>query len=254
MKIGIISGHEIPNLIKNPEEIIVETPFDDVLVKVSQLGNHDLFFINRHGENPNIPPHKINYLANIQALASSHVKCILTVNTVGSMKKSIRPGDFVIPHDFIDFTKSRQYTFFDEKQIHIDMTQTYCPFLRQKLIESAHNIKAITIHDKGIYLVTEGPRLETVSEIKYFSQFADMVGMTAVPEINLAKEKGMCYASICVVCNMAAGLQKVLSSDGIRQLYKKQESSVAKILVNTINSLRNKRKCNCKDVLLKATL
>ena len=89
MKIGLISGHQIPNLLINPEEITVETPFGEIIVETSSLGNHELFFIKRHGEKSNLPPHKVNYLGNIQALASSHVDRILAVGTVGSLKKNI---------------------------------------------------------------------------------------------------------------------------------------------------------------------
>ena len=121
MKIGLISGHRVPNLLIGPEKIPVETPFGDIMVETSSLGDHELFFINRHGEKSNLPPHKVNYLGNIQAFASSHVDCILAVGTVGSIKKNIVPGDFVVPDDFIDFTKSRPYTFFDEERVHVPL-------------------------------------------------------------------------------------------------------------------------------------
>lgn len=255
MKIGIISGHSIPKLIKNPENIKVETPYGDISVEISKLGRHDIFFINRHGAASNLPPHKVNYLGNMQAFASSHVECILSIGTVGSMKKSIQPGDFVIPHDFVDFTTSRPQTFFDDKRIHVDMTNPYCPSLRDVMIHSCKKMKDTKAHEKGIYLATEGPRLETASEIQFLSQFADIVGMTGVPEVVLARERGICYASLCVVCNMAAGLQNRLTADEIAQLYKEQQPAISKILKSTIESLQDKRKpCHCKTVLDKASL
>ena len=171
MKIGIISGYSIANFIKDPEKIMVETAFGDISIEVSRMKKHDLFFINRHGEKSDIPPHKVNYLGNVQAFASSHVECILSIGTVGSMKKVLQPGDFVIPHDFIDFTKSRQRTFFDYKRVHIDMTNPYCPSLRVSLINNCKKNRGVNFHEKGIYLTTEGPRLETASEINFFSKF-----------------------------------------------------------------------------------
>ena len=255
MKIGIISGHEIQNLIQNEETIKIETSYGDVTVQTAGLRNNEIFFINRHGENSNIPPHKINYLANIQALASCHIDCIFAIGSVGSLKKNIKPGDFVVPHDFIDFTKSRKYTFFDDKRVHVDMTDPYCMPLRSILINTAKKTDSAKIFDGGIYLATEGPRLETAAEIGFFSKFADIVGMTGVPEVVLARERGICYASLCVVCNMAAGLQSKLTADEIKTLYKEKEPVISKILKSTIESLDDKRRnCNCKDVLSKALL
>ncbi len=254
MKIGIISGHSIADLIKDPEKIMVETAFGDISVEVSRMKKHDLFFINRHGEKSVIPPHKVNYLGNMQAFASSHVEYVLSIGTVGSMKNSIQPGDFVIPHDFIDLTKSRQQTFFDDKRVHVDMTNPYCPSLRDSLIKNCKKAHGATFHDKGVYLATEGPRLETASEINYFSKFADIVGMTGVPEVVLARERGICYASLCVVCNMAAGLQNKLTADEISRIYTEKESVISNILQLTIDSIDVERDCNCKNDLSKATL
>jgi len=255
MKIGMISGHKIPDIIRKPEKITVETPYGDIIVEISKLGKHDIFFISRHGSQSNLPPHKVNYLGNLQAFASSKVECIISISTVGSIKKSINAGDFVIPHDFIDFTKSRPYTFYNDKRIHVDMTNPYCPSLREILLHSGKQIKNIKIHEKGVYLATEGPRLETSSEIQFFSQYADIVGMTGVPEVVLARERRICYASLCVVCNMAAGLQKKLTAGEISKLYKGKQPVISKILKTAIESLQDERKqCRCKTVLGKASL
>jgi len=254
MKIGIISGYRIPYLNKNPEKLMVETTFGDVQILFTNYGEHEIFFINRHGKNLNIPPNKINYCANIQALAASHVDNIISIGTVGSMNKNIQPGDFVIPHDFIDFTKFRPLTFFENRRIHVDMTNPFCPSLRRLFIKSCKKLCDIAIHEKGVYLTTEGPRLETASEIKMFLNFADIVGMTLVPEIVLAREKGICYASICIVCNMATGLQNKLNANEILEIYTEKEPIILKILHSTIESIDNKQDCDCKHDLFKATL
>jgi 5'-methylthioinosine phosphorylase len=254
MKIGILCGHHMPDLMKKPEKIRVETPYGEVTVYVSKLGAHDLFFIHRHGEQSNLPPHRVNHRGNIQAFASSHVFCIFSVGTVGSMKKAIRPGDLVIPHDFIDVTKSRSQTFFDEKRVHVDMTEPFCSTLREALLQSCDKISDITFHEKGVYLATEGPRLETAAEIKLYSMVADIVGMTMVPEVVLAREKGICFASLCLVCNMATGLQNRLTADEIASVYKKKEPVISKVLQLTIESLDQKRSCHCPVDVSKATL
>ena len=253
MNIGILCGHLLPDLIKQGETIRVETPYGPILVQVSSLGTHELFFIQRHGEEPGLPPHKVNYRGNIQALSASHVSCILSVSTVGSMKKQIQPGELVIPHDFLDMTKSRPVTFFDDSRVHVDMTDPFCPELRTSLVEACKAART-KCHDKGVYLATEGPRLETAAEISFFSASADIVGMTLVPEVVLAREKGVCFAALCLVCNMAAGLQHRLTADDIARVYAKQEPSIAQVLRRTIESLDEHRSCRCSMDIAKATL
>jgi len=254
MKIGILCGQQMPDLMKNPERIRVDTRYGDIIVYTSILGDHELFFIQRHGEQLNLPPHRINHRGNIQALAASHVSCVFSIGTVGSMKKTIRPSDLVIPHDFIDVTKSRTQTFFDDRRVHVDMTEPFCSSLRNALQKSCEKISDVTFHESGVYLVTEGPRLETAAEIKLYSMVADIVGMTMGSEVVLAREKGMCFASLCVVCNMAAGLQNRLTADEIASVYKKKEPVISKILQLTIQSLDEKQPCHCPGDVSKATL
>ncbi len=254
MNIGILCGHDMPDLVKNPEKISVDTPYGKVLVDASPLGTHTVYFIHRHGEQGNLPPHRVNNLGNIQALASCHVASIFSVGTVGSMKKNIQPGDLVIPHDFIDATKSRPQTFFEDKRVHVDMTEPFCSGLREALIDSGKQLKGITIQPKGVYLVTEGPRLETAAEIALYSTVADIVGMTLVPEVVLAREKGICFASVCLVCNMAAGLQDRLAAEEIASMYAKKEPVISRLLKTTIASLDETFSCHCPGDVSKATL
>lgn len=254
MRIGILSGHHMLDLMKNPDDIKVHTPYGDIVLRVSTLGKHEVFFVQRHGEFANLPPHRVNHLGNIHALAVSHVSNVFSVGTVGSMQKAIRPGDFVIPHDFIDATKSRPVTFFDDQRVHVDMTEPFCPSLRELMVKTCRNLKDVTVQDHGVYLVTEGPRLETAAEIRLYSKVADIVGMTLAPEVILAREKGMCFASLCLVCNMAAGLQQRLKANEITAIYKKKEPLISNILRLTIQSLDEKQPCLCPSDISKATL
>jgi len=244
----------MPDLLKNPETIKVHTPYGEIVLSIAILGDHEVFFLQRHGEQANLPPHRVNHLGNIHALAVSHVSCIISVGTVGSMKKTIHPGDLVIPHDFIDVTKSRPVTFFNDQRVHVDMTEPFCPSLRQLLLKTCTKLPDVTVHNKGVYLVTEGPRLETAAEIQLYSKVADMVGMTLAPEVILAREKGMCFAALCLVCNMAAGLQRRLPADEIASLYTKKEPVLSKLLKLTIQSLDKKQSCACPGDISKATL
>jgi 5'-methylthioadenosine phosphorylase len=254
MNIGILCGHLIPDLIRNPEEVVVDTPYGTVPVFVSSSEGHTLFFIHRHGGKTNLPPHKVNYRGNIQAFAESHVGCIFSVSTVGSMKPQIKPGEFVVPHDFLDMTTSRPKTFFDAGRVHVDITDPFCPSLRESLLRGSKEILRTGVHDKGVYLAMEGPRLETVAEIRFFAPHADIVGMTTVPEVVLAREKGICFASLCLVCNMAAGLQHRLAAEEIARIYTEKEPTISKILRTTIRSLDEKRSCHCPTDIAQATL
>ena len=254
MKIGVLCGHLMPYLIKNPEKIRVDTAYGEIMVYASTLGGHDVLFIQRHGEQSSLPPHKINYLGNIQAFSSSHVDAILSISTVGSMNKAMQLGDIVIPHDFFDATVSRPQTFFDDRRVHVDMTDPFCSSLRESLLQSCEKIKDIRFHTKGVYLVTEGPRLETAAEIKFYSSVADIVGMTVVPEVVLSREKGMCFASLCLVCNMATGLQHRLTGDEIAAVYTKKEPVLAQIARLTIEAFDEKQTCHCPVDVSKATL
>jgi 5'-methylthioadenosine phosphorylase len=244
----------MPDLMKNPEQIKVDTPYGEIMVYVAKLGVHDVFFVRRHGEQGNLPPHMVNHLGNIQALASCHVSHIVSIGTVGSMKKTIRPGELVVPHDFIDATKSRPLTFFDDKRVHVDMSEPFCTSLRDGLIDACEQMKGVSLQKKAVYLVTEGPRLETAAEIKLYSMVADIVGMTLVPEVVLAREKGICFASLCLVCNMAAGLQDRLTADEISKVYEIKEPLIARVVRQTILSLDENSSCGCPDDISKATL
>ena len=253
MKIGIISGHIIDSFVSSGEEMKVETPYGNVLLWHTKRGSKDVFFLNRHGKKGNLPPHRINYRGIIHAFKASNVDCILSLATVGSLKPSIEPGDIVIPNDFIDFTKNRCYTFYDDQRIHVDLSEPFCPSLRDKINEVCGRMKQ-RCHAKGTYLATEGPGLETPAEIMMFSKFADVVGMTVVPEVILAREKEICYASLCLVCNMAAGLQSSLSADEIVKVVTKKKPLLTDLLNNIIEGIVEGRSCTCRNSLEKARL
>jgi 5'-methylthioadenosine phosphorylase len=254
MNIGLICGYEIDQLNNDAERLIIETEYGNVSLKIKNLNNNQIYIINRHGENQNIPPHKINYRANIKAFNSCKINNIISIGTVGSLKTSIKIGDILIPNDFVDFTKSRYYTYYDNKRLHVDMNYPICPSIRELLNQSCKNISDITYHEKGVYLTTEGPRLETASEIKLFSNFADVVGMTFGQEIIFARELGLCYGAICIICNLGSGLQKNLHAVEMSKVFNKKKGLVFKIIKNAFENIKYKKKCNCKDKYLLAEI
>ena len=204
--IGIIGGsgvYEITEKADSCTEKVVETEYGSVTVSILDICSKKVAFIPRHAAGHSIPPHKINYRANIDALKNVGVTQIIATNSVGSMNEEMGPGTFVIPDDFLDFSQNRAKTYYENKVVHVDMTEPYCPTLRDILDKSGDVILG------GTYVCTEGPRFETPAEIKMFKMLGgDLVGMTGVPEVTLARERGICYNSICIVSNYAAGIHE----------------------------------------------
>lgn len=184
----------------------------------------------RHGEKGQIPPHKINHKANIFGLKKLKVKNIFSFNSVGSLKKKIKPGYFLIPSDFIDFGPP---TFFDKKTIFT--TPSLSEKLRKILIKILKKEK-IKFWPKGVYFNTKGPRLETKSEINLIKNFDDVVGMTMAKEATLAKELNLEYASVCSVDNFAHGIvEKSLKIEKILENQKRSAKIFERIIENLIN-------------------
>ncbi len=172
------------------------------------LSGKEIVFLPRHGNPHVIPPHKINYRANIWALKENRIKNIISVNAVGGITKEMYPGRLVIPENIIDYTWSRKHTYFEEninEVTHVDFTHPYCEELREHLVK-AGRVSNLNIFAGGTYGATQGPRLETATEIKRMERDGcDLVGMTGMPEAALARELELNYASISVVVNWAAG-------------------------------------------------
>ena len=253
MKVGVVSGHVVRGLLRRCEDVVVETPFGSLPVHVGKFGGHDVFVVYRHGDEGRCPPHRINARAMMAALSSCHVQAVVSVGTVGSLQKGIVPGDFVVASDFVDVTRSRPVTFFDECRVHVDMSEPFCPEVRRALV-GACRAQKVRVHAKGVCLVTEGPRLETAAEIRLYQGVADVVGMTLVPEVVLAREQGLCFGSLLLVCNMAAGLQDRLTATEIVEVVKGRQQSLASIVKETVQRLPKEFSCHCGEALAQARL
>ena len=223
---------------------VINTPYGKVDAYIMNVRGRGVALIPRHaGAAAHTPPHKINYRANVWAARDLGAEHIISTNSVGTMKG--HPiGSFVIASDFIDLTKNRVSTFFDEETVHVDMGQPYCPQIRRCIIDSL-DAKGIP-YSEGIYVCTEGPRFETKAEIAMMSHFGDVVGMTGVPEVVLAKELGLCYASICAVTNYACGMcEGKLTVDEVKEALDRNRNILSGILADAIEALPEKRDCNC---------
>ncbi len=210
--IGIIGGSGLTRLsnLQITRREVVRTPYGEPsgALTFGSLNGHEVVFIARHGYGHTIPPHAVNYRANIWAMHAQGVSGLVSVASVGGIRSDFVPGALAVPDQIIDYTYGRQHSFFDSSEqpvTHIDFTQPYCQELRQALIEAAAD-EEISIISGGVYAASQGPRLETAAEINRMqSDGADMVGMTGMPEAALAREMELCYASIAVVANWAAG-------------------------------------------------
>jgi 5'-methylthioinosine phosphorylase len=218
--LGIIGGSGLAGLrdLGVSRRQFVSTPYgkpSGALV-LGSLGGHDMVFLARHGEGHTIPPHEINYRANVWALHSMGAARIIAIATVGGIRSDLAPGSIAIPDQILDYTHGRQATYFtqaDRGLRHIDFTLPYCRDLRTACLEAAM-LAGVSVVDGGTYAATQGPRLETAAEIiRLERDGADMVGMTGMPEAVLARELGLSYAAIVVIANHAAG--KGSSRDGI---------------------------------------
>ncbi|MEZ0323692.1 MAG: S-methyl-5'-thioadenosine phosphorylase [Hydrogenothermaceae bacterium] len=278
--IGIIGGSGLYNIegIKVLEEIKIETPFgkpsDNYII--AEYKNRKVIFLSRHSRGHKFPPHLINYRANIWGFRKLGVNKILSVSAVGGINPNLNPGDFVVLDNFLDFTKSRVQTFYEgiyskdsdtnyqdeideylnkKRVVHIDITEPFCPVLREGLIRACKE-NGSKFHEKGIYVATEGPRLETRAEIKMFSDMGfDVVGMTLVPEVVLARELKMHFCAISVVTNLAAGIsENRLTSDEVVEMMHQKNEEIKQVILRFLDTLPDKFNCNCEEVLKGAAI
>jgi 5'-methylthioadenosine phosphorylase len=228
------------------EDLTIETPYGPVAAKVGKLQGHEVWFVPRHGQGHRVPPHMIRYRANIDALARAGCERVLAVNTVGSLRRELPPGSLAVARDYVDFS-GRAATFFDEEVVHIDQTEPYCPEVRRALRRAADAPEVV-------YACTQGPRLETPSEIRLLASVADVVGMTGFPEVALARERGLCYGSLCMVSNLAAGLQERLTAREVREASVAAAERVRAALAGAVGILPERRECACANSLRDARL
>ncbi len=210
--LAIIGGSGLTRLstLEVARREVIRTPYGEPssALVFGRVGGHEVVFLARHGHGHTIPPHRVNYRANLWALKKSGVTSVLAVASVGGIVGEYAVGDIVLPHQLIDYTSGREHTFFDggdREVVHVDFTHPYTARLRQQCLAAARTA-GISVHDSGVYGAVCGPRLETAAEIDRLARDGvTVVGMTGMPETALARELGVDYAAIAVVVNHAAG-------------------------------------------------
>lgn len=252
MKKAIIGGTGVYDA-GDGKSKIVNTKYGDVEVDILNIHGEEIVFLARHGKSHTVPPHLINYRANMMGLKELGVEYIYTTAAVGSCNENFKPGDIVIINDFLDFTKIRKNTFFeggDEPVKHVDMSDPYCKNLREKFHNKAKE-KGVIIKGEAVYVCTEGPRFETVEEIKMFQKLGgDVVGMTSVPEVMLAKELGMCYATIGIISNWCTGMTSGITLHDIEKALGSNKEIITDIFLNIFKEELNKNQCNCNNSIV----
>ncbi|WP_274434196.1 S-methyl-5'-thioadenosine phosphorylase [Alicyclobacillus sp. ALC3] len=246
---AIIGGTGVydAELLESPEVETVRTPYGDVELVSGVYKGKRIAFLPRHGRGHSVAPHRIAYRANMYALKQLGVTQVLATSAVGSLQLDCPPGALVIVDDFLDFTKSRVGTFFDDDRVvHVDVTDPYCHRLRGVLAQTAHDLN-IDVRAGGTYVCTEGPRFESKAEIRFFqSNGGTVVGMTNVPEVVLAKEAELCYATVCIVTNYAAGLSALpLTHEEVIEQMAVSIGDVRRLFFEALLRLDNSRDCRC---------
>ena len=251
---GVIGGTGLydPNLLKNVEEITVETPYGKPSdsITVGELAGKTVAFLPRHGKKHTIRPTDINVQANIFALKKLGVKRILAPSTVGSLREEYHPGEIAFIDQFIDRTTKREQSFYTQDRVcHISVAEPMCPELRKNLIDVAKGLD-IKMHQIGTYVCIEGPRFSTKAESKMYRQWgADVVGMTLVPECVLAREAEICYANISTVTDYDVWKDHVVSVDDVLATMKNNIENVKRIIAQTIEKMPSECGCTCNQAL-----
>ena len=256
-EIGIFGGTGIydSDILQDTNEISIDTPYGKPsdTITIGDFKDRKIAFMPRHGKKHTIPPHMINYKANIWAFKELGVKRIIAPSAVGSLKEEFAPGHFALPSQFLDFTKSRDGTFSENgRVIHISVADPFCPELQDLILKVAQNQK-ITMHKDCTYVCIEGPRFSTKAESKFFrTTDADIIGMTLVPECQLAREAQICYVSISSITDYDVWAEKPVTAKEVLKTLSKNVVLTKNLLTSIIDKIPKARGCYCEKALSEA--
>ena len=255
--VGVFGGSGFYNFLDIKEEISVKNrygrPSDRIII--GELGGIRIAFLPRHGRDHVLPPHRINYRANVYAMKEIGVQQIFGPCAAGSLQPGIKPGDFVVCDQFVDRTNCRADTFYDGPHTtHISTAEPYCPIMRKTVIEAAKEI-GIKCHEKGTVVVVQGPRFSTKSESRWYSgQGWEVINMTQYPEVTLARELEICYVNISLITDYDAGLEgnpdiKPVSGQDIIKIFEENNEKLRELLFRAIPKVTKVRECVCATAL-----
>jgi len=254
-EIGFIGGTGLydPSMLKDSTNIEIETKYGKPsdAFNVGLLNSKRVAFLARHGRDHTIPPHELNFKANITGFEKLGIKRIVSCCAVGSLKEDYKPGDIVIPDQFIDWKKTMT-TFYNTGSVkHVSLADPFCPEMRKALLITCEGL-GIKCHDKGTYVCIEGPRFSTRAESMMFRKFGDIIGMTGVPEAVLSREKEICLAILATVTDYDVWADNPVSHAEVVKKMKENEEKIKQILNEVVNNIPEERSCVCKDALKSA--
>ena len=257
VEIGIIGGTGIydSDLLKNTQEVNIDTPYGKPsdTITVGIFKGRKIAFLPRHGKKHTIPPHMINFKANIWAFKELGITRIIAPSAVGSLKEELEPGHFALPSQFLDFTKSRDGSFSEEgRVIHISVADPFCPELQLSILQVTEK-QNLKMHKNCTCVCIEGPRFSTKAESKlYRSTGADIIGMTLVPECQLAREAQICYASISTITDYDVWAEKPVTAKEVLETLSKNVEKTKMVLTELIDKIPKTRSCSCDKALEEA--
>jgi 5'-methylthioadenosine phosphorylase len=256
-KIGIIGGSGMYSLLDDAKRVSIMTEYGSPSsdISIGTVEGVSVAFIARHGERHSLPPHKVPYKANIEALSKIGVERIIATTAVGSLVPEYRPGDFVFLDQFVNMTHGRDDTFFHSAPVtHVSSAEPYCSELTRIATDASKGM-GIRLHKGATIVVINGPRFSSKAESRFFrNQGFHVIGMTQYPEVMLAREKRMCYFSIGIVTDYDSGLEgdktvKPVSFEEITRVFSKNVGKVKQLILKTVPMIPDKRGCACEKSL-----
>jgi 5'-methylthioadenosine phosphorylase len=251
--IGVIGGSGIGEIFEGAAKRShrVATPWGAPSgpVDEGEVGGVRVLFLARHGPDHEIPPHRVNYRANVDALRTLGAEAIVTVSSVGSLREDLSPGTFVLPNQFVDFTKGRPTTFFDGGRVyHVSLADPFCPDLGRHAAEVGREVGTPFIEGKT-YVCVEGPRFSTRAESAFFRGFSDIIGMTLVPEVTLARERALCYACLAMVTDYDVWADRPVETKDILEVMRANGARMRRVLSKLLPRLAVPPECTCRQAL-----
>jgi 5'-methylthioadenosine phosphorylase len=251
--IGVIGGSGVRGVLDERERVLhrVGTPWGAPSgpVEEGHVGGVRVLFLARHGPGHTIPPHRVNYRANVDALRALGAQAIVTVSSVGSLREELPPGTFVLPNQFVDLTRQRPTTFYDGGKVyHVSLADPFCPDLLREAAVAGRAVGTPFAEEK-CYVCVEGPRFSTRAESSYFRGFADVIGMTLVPEVTLARERAICYACLAMVTDFDVWADKPVDAAEIVETMARNSERMARLLAQLLPALAREPQCSCARAL-----
>ena len=251
--IGIIGGSGFEALLENAEKIKIDTPYGHPSDEIStgMIAGRKVAFLPRHGAKHTIPPHSINFRANIHALKELGCERVIAVCAVGSLNEDFMPGNFVVPDQFIDLGKYVA-TYSDVGNVfHVSMADPFCPELNKALIEAGKAMDA-KMHDRGTYLSISGPQFSTRAASGMYRNFADIIGMTGASEAILAREKEMCFSILATISDYDIWSEKPVDLEEVKTTVSENFEQAKKLIEKAVSKIPESRRCGCGNALKNA--